>query len=138
MRLLRLTPLDPSCFPLGQLAGELYDNGRKLVLLRPFRFVDAAHGIDVTVPKFATTDFNSTPRIVWSWFPAWEHPEAGSVHDWVYRHPGGLTREHGDQVWRRILELTGASSMKRGMGYRALRWFAGGAWDRYRKADAHA
>lgn len=122
-----------NAFPLGPLAGELYDNGRKLVLLRPFAFVDGAERVDV--PALATSDFNSTPRIVWSVFPPWRYPEAGVVHDWLYRHPGDRTREACDRIHRRVLEVTGASWVLRQTAYRALRWFGGRAWNGYRRAQ---
>lgn len=113
------------CFPLGPLAGEFYDNGRKLVLLRPFAFADGE--VYIEVPAQATSDFNSTPRLLWRVFPPWHYPEAGVVHDYLYRN-GLLTRAEADAIHRRILELTGASWFLRHMAYRALRIFGGGAW----------
>lgn len=126
-------------FPLGPLAGEFYDNGRKLVLLRSFAFRDG-DGQYIVVPKHATSDFNSTPRLLWSVFPPWHHPEAGVVHDFLYRNGGQVqshpdvmvlrpyTRAEADAIHRRILELTGASWFLRWTSHRALRLFGGGAW----------
>lgn len=126
--------LSPIHFPSGVLSGELYDNGRKLVLAREFVFVDPGK-LRVTLPVLATTDFNSTPRIVWAWMPPWEHPEAGAVHDWLYRYPMGFSRNQCDQVHRRILELTGASRFKSEAAYRALQIGGGASWDRYRAME---
>jgi hypothetical protein len=120
-------------FPNGMLAGEFYDNGDKLAVLRPLRFVDPEYGIEVTVPIMATTDFNSTPRIVWSFFPKWQYPEAGAVHDWIFRHPpGGWTRENCNWVHWRILRLCGMSRLKAEIVFQALSLGSKGAWDRYR------
>lgn len=128
-------------FPLGPLAGEVYDNGRKLVLLRSFAYAPDADSTNdwIVVPKHATSDFNSVPRGLWNVFAPWQYPEAGVVHDFLYRRGGDdghptrepYTRAEADAVHRRILELTGASWLLRATSYRALRLFGGRAW----KAD---
>ncbi|WP_291981945.1 DUF1353 domain-containing protein [Luteitalea sp.] len=128
-----MTDETPPHFPLGPLAGEFYDRGRKLVLLRSFMFDDGE--FPVVVPKHATSDFNSVPRVLWSVFPPWHYPEAGVVHDFLYRNggrsPGGdviYTRAEADEIHRRILQVTGAPWLLRQLAHRALRLFGGGAW----------
>lgn len=124
---------DRPFFPLGPLHGELQFNGRRMLLLRDFAYQDG--DVSVTVPAGATTDFNSIPRGLWNYFPPWEHPEAGVIHDYLYRTPAGLSRETCDTIHRRILELTGASWFKRQSAYRALRLFGGAAWEAHRRAE---
>lgn len=131
-----------NAFPLGPLAGEFYDHGRKLVLLRSFAFKDGDRY--VLVPKHTTSDFNSVPRGLWNVFPPWHYPEAGVVHDYLYRNGGypepsrvrpPFTRAEADAVHRRILELKGASWFLRWASHRALRLFGGRAWDSARRAQ---
>lgn len=133
----------PAHFPLGPLAVEFYDQGRQCVLIRSFGFTDGTRVL--VVPQHTTSDFNSTPRVLWAVFPPWLHPEAGVVHDYLYRNGGtqgwkrgdpGMRRSDADAIHRRILELTGASWVLRAVSYRALRLFGGGAWREVgRRAD---
>lgn len=126
---------DLTHFPLGDLDGTfpVEYHGRRIILDRPFAFRDAWQ--TVTVPLGFTSDFNSIPRALWSWFPPFEFPEAGVIHDYLYRTPGIRTRGECDRVHRRILELTGCRTSKRQAAYLGLR--AGGwlTWRRYRKAE---
>lgn len=116
-------------FPLP-LRIEFLDNGNRARLLFPFEFVD---GEDIIhVPASFETDFNSTPRIVWWWFPKTEFPHAGTVHDWLYRHPGGRTRDEVDRIHRRILLLSGCRPSKAAAAYYGLRVGSGRTWERYR------
>ncbi len=124
-------------FPLGPLAGEFYDQGRKLVLLRPFQFVDGA--IDITVPQWATTDFNSSPRLVWSFFPPWAFPEAGAVHDHLFRTPpDGWSRQNCDWIHWRILRVLGCQWWKAEIIFQALSYGSASAWNHYRAKDRAA
>ncbi len=121
-------------FPLGPLAGEFFDQGRKLVLIRPFQFLDL--DADVTVPALFTTDFNSVPRGAWWFFAKWESPEAGAVHDWIFRHPPeGWSRENCDWVHWRILTVTGCPKWKAEVIFQALSYGSKGAWNRYREKE---
>lgn len=123
-------------FPFGGIRGEfdLTGNGRVLTLTAPFRFVDGDQVIDV--PEAFTTDFNSVPRLLWIWFPPWEAPEAGLVHDYLYRHPGKRSRRACDAIHRRVMELKGERKSKRVAVWLGIR--AGGfkPWDEYRAEDA--
>jgi hypothetical protein len=117
-------------FP-SPLQGEFLNNGRCLMLTDNFLFVDG--DTSILVPSGFVCDFNSVPRGLWNYFPPWEYPEAGVVHDFLYRYaPNDITRVEADQIHRRILEIGGASWVKRNLSYRFLRLGAGGAWDRYR------
>ena len=127
--------IDPH-FPLGGIRGEfdLGGHGRVLTLTAPFRFVDG--DLTVTVPEAFTTDFNSVPRPLWVWFPPWEEPEAGLIHDFLYRVPDGRSRRDVDAIHRRILHLKGMRKSKRLLIWTGIR--AGGwkTWNRYR-AEEH-
>lgn len=114
-------------FPLP-LQIRLTRNGRHGILLAPFAFVD--EGVEIVVPAGFTTDFNSIPRGLWNVFPPWEYPEAGVVHDWLYRTPGEHSRAFSDGVHKRILELLGAPWWKRWAAWAALRAAGWRAWNR--------
>lgn len=122
-------------FPLP-LRFEMLDlsHGRRCELLEPFVFVDGI--TTIAVDKGFTTDFNSVPRFLWRWFPPWDYPAAGVVHDFLYRYPRGLTRQQCDEKHRRILEVFGARPSFRGAVYLGLR--AGGwvPWDNYRLSES--
>jgi len=121
-------------FPLGRSpVGQFFDRGRKFVLVQPFRFVEG--GIDVTVPAWAVSDLNSTPRLVWTIFPPAHYPAAAITHDWGYAHPAGYPRKWWDQVHQRLMAIDGGNVALRQSAYRMLRWFGGGAWDRHRRAE---
>jgi hypothetical protein len=123
-------------FPLGRLAGEFYDNGGKLVTLRPLQFMDSEYGVDVTVPEAFTTDFNSTPRAAWFFFARWEYPAAGALHDYVFRHPPeGWTRQNCDWLHWRVLRVLGCPKVKAEIIFQILSRGSKGAWNRYRALD---
>lgn len=94
----------------------------------------------MVVPTGFETDFNSVPRGLWNILPPWEYPEAGVVHDYLYKFPEVFTgdstrtlnRGECDDIHRRILDLTGASFFKRQAMWAGIR--AGGwkPWGRYR------
>jgi hypothetical protein len=126
-------------FPLGPLAVEFYDQGRKMVTLRPFAFVDDAYSVAVYVPEFFTTDLNSSPRLAWWFFARHDFPEAGVVHDWIFRYPpAAWTRQNCDWVHWRILTLTGCPRWKAEIVFQLLSKGSRGAWDRYRAMEMAA
>jgi hypothetical protein len=126
----------PSHYPLGPLAVEFYDNGRKMVTTRRFRFLDPDYEVDVLIEEFFTTDLNSSPRLFWWFFSKHDYPEAGAVHDHLFRTPPvGWTRETCDWVHYRILELGGMPGWKREIVFQLLSKGSKGAWDRYRAMD---
>lgn len=115
-------------FPLP-LTGTFTDNGRRVALATPFSFVDG--DVVVDVPAGFVTDFNSVPRGLWNFFPPWEYPEAGVVHDFLYRF-NGVTRSEADSIHRRILELKGCPRWKRYVAYAGIRIGGSTTWDEYR------
>jgi hypothetical protein len=139
-------PTPSNHFPLP-LIGELKDTwtdpisgeekkGMFIELEAPFCFADYdAEGNvvrSIVVPVGFTCNFNSVPRGFWNFFPPTKWPEAGVVHDYLYRY-NGLTRKEADEIHRRILELKGAPKYLRTLSHTFLRLFAGGAWEKYRK-----
>lgn len=132
-----MTPIITPNFPLGGLDGEFdptVTDGRRFILSEDFRVVIPEEGIDFTVPSGFVTDFNSVPRILWVWFAPWECPEAGVVHDYLYQHPGDMSRGDVDNVHRKIMVLKGRDSKARiaWLGIRAGGWKP---WNKYRKAE---
>lgn len=128
-----MSPITPN-FPLP-LAGEFVDNSRTFMLLSPFQYVDPAFGWAIEVPEGFVTDFNSVPRALWYFFAPWEYPEAGVVHDYLYRYEDDVTRAQADAVHRRILELLGCPWWKRHGAHSALRLFGWAPWNRYRQGE---
>lgn len=122
----------PSQYFPAPLKLRIENSGRTAVLLEPFTFVDWVDARDprmrIEVPAGFETDFNSVPRGLWNFFPPWEYPEAGVVHDYMYRHPAVDDRRAADRVHRRILEVLGCPWWKRWAAYLALRVFGKGPW----------
>ena len=114
------------------LQGELFRNGQTILLTAPFVFQDG--DLTVEVPDGFSSDYNSVPRGLWNIFPPWMYPEAGVVHDFLYRY-NGVTRAEADRIHRRILELGGCSWIKRQAAYLALRAAGWVPWGRYRRAE---
>lgn len=123
-------------FPLGRVAAEFYNDGRSIVLLRPFRYFDPNFGIDIIVPKFFTSDGNSSPRPVWWLFAIWDYPAAPVVHDFCFRNPPeGWSRANADWAHWRLLRLCGCQKWKAEIVFQILSKVSTGAWERYRAMD---
>lgn len=121
-------------FPLGYVTGQFKDAGRHLTLTESFLYVDEG-GVFIEAVWGFETDFNSTPRCIWSIFPPWEFPAAGVIHDWLYRHPGTRSRADCDAIHRRLMEIDGASRFLRVSAYLALRVAGWKPWGDYRRAE---
>jgi hypothetical protein len=120
-------------FPLPLIIHPV-DNGTRCILMAPFVYQDSFpwnKDFIVKVPDGFDCDYNSVPKFFWRLFAPWEYPEAGVVHDYLYRY-NGVTRQQADQVHRRILELGGMNAALRTGVYGFLRAFASGPWNRYR------
>lgn len=139
-----MTPLAPGVFPYP-LRGEwdLSASDVRFTLTDPFVYDDAEKAVKVYVPSGTVTDFSSVPRVLWSWFAPTEFPAAGVVHDQMYRHPHAfsrgtripLTRGQCDDIYRRILHLSGCRKSKRLAAWSGLRIGGWAAWNKYRKAE---
>lgn len=99
------------------------------------KFIYEDVDIRVVVPAGFITDFNSSPRIIWSYFAPTDCLEAGLVHDWLYANPNGLTRQQCDDIHRRILHLCGFRLTKRNAIYTGLRVGGWVPWNKYRAQD---
>lgn len=104
------------------------DDGRTMTLLEPVLYRDGVHR--VTVPAGFETDFNSVPRVFWRFLGPWEFPEAGVVHDYLYRFGIG-TRADADHIHRRALINLGCAPLRAWIAWAALRLFGGlpGNWN---------
>lgn len=127
---------EPSAHFPKPLCGRFYRQGTEFVLSEPLELI--TDGLRIEVPADFETDFNSTPRMLWWWFPPTSYPEAGVVHDYLYRNPGVLNRQQCDAVHRLILKLEGMRESKRNAAYAGLRIGGWRPWNRYRRADQTA
>lgn len=123
---------DEKVFPVP-LSVEIRSNGRCAVLLTDFVYDD---GERVVVPSGMVTDWSSIPRFFWRVLAPWEYPEAGLVHDWLYRHPGGRQRAACDRIYRDILAGLGCPIWKRLAAWSAVRIFGARHFDRDEIPDA--
>lgn len=121
------------------------DNPRRFTLDTDFVYDDPEKDIRVVVPAGFTTDFSSIPSLFWAYMAPWEHPEAGVVHDWLYKSPAAfasttykppLTQAQCDDMYRRILDLKGVRWSKRQTLWSILRIAGGVSWNRHRAADS--
>lgn len=132
-------------FPLP-INGQWSDSEDKFTLDTPFIYLDTEKDIQVVVEAGFTTDANSVPQLLQSYFPAWQYLKAGLIHDWLYRAPGAYSRPSGapaqhltrgqvDSLHGRILELEGMRWSKRQAIRLALLVGGGVAWNRHRAED---
>lgn len=124
---------------------ETKDDRPLITLTAPFVYIDDEKGLEIIISTGFVCDLNSTPRLIWTYFPPTQYLHAGLVHDYLYRAPKGpygangaildLTRERCDDIHRRILHLEGCRWSKRQAIWLALR--AGGwvAWAKHRALD---
>jgi len=82
-------------------------------------------GLTITVPKNFKTDFASTPRWTWTFFPPEEYAEAAVPHDFLCRNRQ-VSRFMADAIFREIMFKMGAPLWKRVVMYYAVRsaWIA--------------
>jgi hypothetical protein len=104
--------------------------GRRWRLVAPFIFL-AEHQM-IQIPAGFETDFNSIPRWLWSLLPPNDHGEAAVVHDFLYAHPNGRSRDDCDNLYDYILRLLGAPTWKRKAMRWGLRLVGWRAWSRHR------
>ena len=109
-------------------------NGRDDLLLSELRFVDS-DGTLYKVPKGASTDGGSTPRLCWvipGFEPTGKHWFDWILHDGGYRDTlqvfanekwvsAGLSRLQCDHLLDRALQMHGMGVIKRSIVYRVLR-----------------
>jgi uncharacterized protein DUF1353 len=130
------TRLDPRI--LTKLEVEHVEGTMFWLVLSPFHFQSEILNRVVVVPAGFMTDFNSVPRPLWSILPPHENPEAGVVHDWLYKY-NGCTKNQADRVHREVFEVIDrvhpdkAPRWKRVAMYTGLVLGGSRTWNRYRR-----
>lgn len=120
----------------GRPQVEFLDDGRSAKLLRDYRIdlvINGKHRV-ITVPAGFVTDFASSPPRLWGLFPPiGKGVTAGSIiHDWLYRHPGSLTRAQCDEIFFQVMLARGTKKSRARAGYWAVRTCAWRPWNKYR------
>lgn len=126
-----------------------YIDGRRYLITDDFIVDTDTVGL-ITVPAGETTDFNSTPRALWSIMPPQDYAEAGVAHDFLYttgvrvvvdggtgaqRHEP-ITRAEADATHRELLIYRGCPRWKVEAMYWGLRVGGWRVWNTYRAQDA--
>lgn len=105
------------------------NKGRRWQLIEPFSFsVDSQ---EFTVPVGFWTDFASVPRIIWPIISPYELGYGPIPHDFGY-FTGIGNKDYWDLVLLSCMELDKIKEWRRNAAYRAVQWFAGGVWNKYR------
>lgn len=102
-------------------------SGRTKRILQAFR-LEGPYGLKVNVPRGFLTDFASTPRFLWPFYPPdgpWQ--QAAVVHDVLYRE-GEWNRAMSDSLFLRAMELLPVPAYRRWIFYLVLRLAGGAAW----------
>ena len=86
------------------------------------------------VPRGFVTDFASTPRLSWLWFPPSDplYAAPAVIHDWLYE-THRTSRKDADGIFLRQMRELGVSSVRRAIIYRTVRLFGGPAYARHGK-----
>lgn len=128
---------------LSDLEVEFVD-GDTWLLVAPLVY-RTGDGLVITCPAGTTTDFASTPRVLW-----WRYPKSGpwapaaAVHDGLYRGTAVvssarvLARVDADRVLREAMATLGISARTRLEFYWAVRVGGGRAWSQPRAAQTRS
>jgi len=100
--------------------------GRTWVLEAPLVYWSDRFG-EIVVPAGFECDLNSIPRLGWVISPKTDYPQAGVIHDWLYRSKAG--RGVADAVYREALVACGCPEWRAYGRWLALRAFGWGAYD---------
>jgi len=83
---------------------------------------------DLTVPVGFETDFDTTPRFVWSIFPAWGRwNRPACLHDYLDKH-ASCSQLLKDALYREAMIDEGVPRWQRVCKYLGLRLFAIATW----------
>lgn len=102
--------------------------GNKWELFEGFTFYFESKGKkeSILIPKGFVTDFASTPRILYPFFPPiGKYNKAALVHDFLYSSKSdkyNISRKKADQFFLQAMEVLGVSK-KRYLMYLAVRLF---------------
>lgn len=102
---------------------EIADDGKSAVLTHNYEACTI--GLCFTVPAGFRTDFASTPRWLWPWFPpVGLYAGAALVHDYLYANQV-YTRRMCDAIFLDLMENAGVPKPKRLIMWAAVRLFGG-------------
>ncbi len=82
-------------------------------------------GMTITAPKGMATDFASTPRFLWPFFPPFgRYNKAAVLHDYIYRTPSlDISRARADAIFLEAMTACRTPGWKRLVMYGAVRLF---------------
>lgn len=106
--------------------------GRHWRLTKPFEF--SVDGNQFAVPPDFWTDFASVPRMLWPLISPYDLGVGPIPHDFGY-FTGYANKDYWDLVLLACMEKDRIAGWKRQSAYRAVQWFGGGVWNRYRKEN---
>ncbi|RLC86925.1 MAG: phage tail protein [Chloroflexi bacterium] len=88
----------------------------------------------ITVPEEFSTDFASTPKILWGLFPPMDadYAKSAAIHDWLY-YRQEVTRRFADELFLIALKSQGVRFFKRQLMHRAVRMFGKKPWQAHTK-----
>lgn len=91
---------------------------------------DEGSGDTVRVPYGFTTDFASTPSILWGIMggPWGKHGNAAVIHDWLY-YSGVRPKCEADAIFYEGMKVMGVPPVRAWMMWKAVSWFGRHAWN---------
>lgn len=87
-------------------------------------------GDQVRVPYGFTTDFASTPSILWGIMggPWGKHGNAAVIHDWLY-YSEQRPKHEADNIFYEGMKVMGVPPVRAWMMWKAVSWFGKHAWN---------
>jgi hypothetical protein len=107
--------------------------GRLWLVDEDFVYYSRLLGTTITVPEGFICDLNSIPRPFWIFSPPSDYPEAGTVHDFLYRYKE-VPRSQADAVYREALGVLGAGKVRQFIRYWGLRIGGSSAYNKKQAA----
>jgi hypothetical protein len=109
------------------------DRGRRWTLQAPL--VVRVDGFEIAVPVGFWTDFASVPRFIWPLISPYDLGRAPVLHDFMYFIGYHRLKSYADEAFRVGMGMERVTVWKRVAAYLAVRWCAGGVWERYRREN---
>lgn len=116
-----------SFIPNDEILLQPLGRGREFRLLRDLTFHSDRHG-RFTVPAMFECDLSSIPLDGFGFGLGTDWPQAGVLHDWLYRM-GVVPRGVADDLYREALVACGCGSLRARWRWLALRAFG---WKAYK------
>jgi hypothetical protein len=106
-----------------------YVDARNWLYLEPFEFASETLERILRIPAGFTTDFASTPRIVWPIFPpTGTYSKAAGGHDYLYRTPGICSRLQADETFKEMMVALKVAWEIRDLMFLAVREFGASSY----------